>query len=156
MYINYIECYILKEKNKKWVGKIALREVPNISRFGAISLQGDKILSFGEKNQSGHGLINGGIYLLKRTLIKCIQNTPSSLESEIFPNLIKSGQLYGKSYSGYFVDIGIPQDLNSAKVALSKLRRPAIFLDRDGVINCDFGYVHKKENFKWVFEKKHT
>ena len=85
-------------KNKKWVGKIALREVPNISRFGAISLQGDKILSFGEKNQSGHGLINGGIYLLKRTLIKCIQNTPSSLESEIFPNLIKSGQLYGKSY----------------------------------------------------------
>jgi D-glycero-D-manno-heptose 1,7-bisphosphate phosphatase len=26
----------------------------------------------------------------------------------------------------------------------------AIFLDRDGVINIDQGYVHKKENFRWV------
>lgn len=26
----------------------------------------------------------------------------------------------------------------------------AIFLDRDGVINIDQGYVHKKQNFRWV------
>jgi D-glycero-D-manno-heptose 1,7-bisphosphate phosphatase len=27
---------------------------------------------------------------------------------------------------------------------------PALFLDRDGVINIDYGYVYKKENFKFV------
>ena len=25
----------------------------------------------------------------------------------------------------------------------------ALFLDRDGVINIDYGYVHKKENFEF-------
>jgi D-glycero-D-manno-heptose 1,7-bisphosphate phosphatase len=29
------------------------------------------------------------------------------------------------------------------------MKRPAAFLDRDGVINYDFGYVYKYENFKF-------
>jgi D-glycero-D-manno-heptose 1,7-bisphosphate phosphatase len=28
--------------------------------------------------------------------------------------------------------------------------RPALFLDRDGVINVDYAYVHRKENFHFV------
>lgn len=31
-------------------------------------------------------------------------------------------------------------------------KKPALFLDRDGVINQDFGYVSKKENFKFFPE----
>jgi len=30
------------------------------------------------------------------------------------------------------------------------LSRPALFLDRDGVINLDRGYVSKRENFEWI------
>jgi D-glycero-D-manno-heptose 1,7-bisphosphate phosphatase len=29
-------------------------------------------------------------------------------------------------------------------------RRPAVFLDRDGVINIDRGYVSSRANFKWI------
>ncbi len=28
--------------------------------------------------------------------------------------------------------------------------KPAAFLDRDGVLNVDHGYVHKRENFEWI------
>ena len=30
-----------------------------------------------------------------------------------------------------------------------KIRRPAVFLDRDGTINYDYGYVHQFSNFKF-------
>lgn len=30
------------------------------------------------------------------------------------------------------------------------MKRPALFLDRDGVINVDYGYVHKPDNFHFI------
>ncbi len=30
------------------------------------------------------------------------------------------------------------------------MNRPALFLDRDGVINVDHGYVHRPEEFEFV------
>ena len=31
-----------------------------------------------------------------------------------------------------------------------RLKKPAVFLDRDGVINVDRGYVSSRANFKWI------
>lgn len=31
-----------------------------------------------------------------------------------------------------------------------KARRPAVFFDRDGVLNRDIGYLHKPEEFEWL------
>ena len=38
-------------------------------------------------------------------------------------------------------------DSNSAA---PRTRRPAAFLDRDGVLNVDHGYVHRPEHLEWV------
>jgi len=38
----------------------------------------------------------------------------------------------------------------AANAKLAAPRRPAVFLDRDGVINVDHGYVSRRADFKWI------
>jgi D-glycero-D-manno-heptose 1,7-bisphosphate phosphatase len=33
---------------------------------------------------------------------------------------------------------------------MSSVLRPAVFLDRDGTLNADLGYVHRWEDFRWL------
>ena len=56
---------------------------------------------------------------------------------------------YLKSYNN-FIDIGIPSDYKKVeKFLIRTFSKPAIFLDRDGVINEDLHYVHKVKDFIW-------
>ena len=51
----------------------------------------------------------------------------------------------------FFLDIGTSKDLNSRKKFLKKFDlKKAVFLDRDGVINKDFGYVYKFNQIKYI------
>ena len=56
--------------------------------------------------------------------------------------------IQGKFFNNFFIDIGSKQYF---KIANNKLKnefyKSAVFLDRDGVINYDYGYVHKIKNF---------
>ena len=46
--------------------------------------------------------------------------------------------------------VGLKQNLFEARKHLNKtLTKPAVFLDRDGVINKDLGYVGFYKDFKW-------
>jgi D,D-heptose 1,7-bisphosphate phosphatase len=133
-----------------WLAKIALRHMPDTDRYGTVRLDGAQILSFAEKAAGSAGFVNGGIYLLQREILNEIGALPCSMETDLFPKLAARGLLYGMPADGYFIDIGIPTDLARAQRELPMhLARPAIFFDRDGVLNEDPGYLYRPEDHRW-------
>jgi D-glycero-D-manno-heptose 1,7-bisphosphate phosphatase len=135
------------------VATIALKTVDDVSRYGSVEECEGRVVNFSEKNpdRRGPGKINGGIYVLKRGIVDSIQQLPCSMEGDIFPRLVGRGQILGWNSGGYFIDIGIPESLERGRQELPLLRkRPAAFLDRDGVINFDKGYTFRPEDLRFL------
>ena len=132
---------------------MALRHVSNASRYGRVEINAaGEVTHFLEKSPQPYpGLINAGIYWMDRRLVERLPEGISSVERDLFPMLVSEGKLFGKRYEGYFVDIGVPDDYQQAGHDLTHWkRRPAVFFDRDGVLNIDHGYVCRPEQFEWV------
>lgn len=151
---NYLDLCCVEQDNEPadWLGRVALRPVDDASRYGLVGLNGSLITAFREKpDRPQPGLINAGIYWLKRELVEWIPDGRVSLEQEVFPRLAVGAKLVGRAYQGFFIDIGIPQDLARARQSLvESLRKPAVFLDRDGTLNHDAGYTYRIEDFRWI------
>ncbi len=117
----------------------------NSNKLNNLSIK-KNILFYNNKSN----LINGGIYFFKKKILKFIPKKRCSLEDEILPNLIKRKLVSGKLHEEFFLDIGTPKYLRiGSKKLKDEFYKPAVFLDRDGVINKDFGYVNKRKNFKF-------
>ncbi|MGR4931058.1 HAD-IIIA family hydrolase [Bradyrhizobium sp. CAR08] len=120
-------------------------------RYGRVLLENKRVRGFLVAGAQPSGPINTGIYCVDREIIEYIDDMPSSLEQQVFPRLIAEGQLEAKLYDGFFIDIGVPEDLERARRELpNRVKRPAVFFDRDGVLNIDKAYVHRIEDFEWV------
>jgi D-glycero-alpha-D-manno-heptose 1-phosphate guanylyltransferase len=94
-----------------------LTMVPNASRFGRVVVRQDGlIMSFEEKSGSPDaGLINAGVYILKKSMILSIPEGKSfSLERQLFPHLMGKS-LYGYVTMGNFIDIGTPESYLAAQ-----------------------------------------
>ena len=105
---------------------VALREVEDAGRYGQVTLAEGLIQAFAEKSGSGRGLINGGIYCLRRSALVGLPPGPSSLERDFFPALAASRRLCGQVYAGYFIDIGLPETLSRAQTELPAWERASI------------------------------
>ena len=95
---------------------LATRAVPDISRYGAVRRDAaGRILAWNEKLEDGGqplaGEINGGIYVMKKSLIAEIPEGKQSLEQDCIPKWLSEGKrIFGLPSHGYFMDIGIPKD----------------------------------------------
>lgn len=136
---------------------LALAKVDDSGRFGTVTLAGELVTAFVEKTNAGPGLINAGTYWLKRDIVAQIGAPPVSLERDVLPSLAAHGAVRGFVYQSPFIDIGTPDDLARARTLVPRWhRRPAAFLDRDGVLNRDTGYVYRAEDFVWLDGAKLT
>ena len=150
------------------MGRLLLRASPDTSRAGVVTLEGDRVTAFHERPLPGGtspgtspgmspgtspgtaGIVNAGIYVFQRGILEAMRPV-CSLEADILPMHAAAGALRGTLAEGYFRDIGVPGDFDRADRELGALRgRRALFLDRDGVINAEHGYVGTRGRFDWI------
>ena len=130
---------------------MALRDGVVGDRYGRVVLDGDVVRDFIAPGAGATGPVNAGIYVIDKSILADIVKLPASLEQDVFPGFARSGALRGTAYRGYFIDIGIPDDFARADRELrERLRRPAVFFDRDGVLNHDSGYTFETHKLEWI------
>jgi D,D-heptose 1,7-bisphosphate phosphatase len=83
----------------------------------------------------------GGIAVFRKELVDYLR-PGCALEAEVLPELAKRGRL-GTDFSPGVGSAVLPEEV-------ARLRRKALFLDRDGVLNIDHGYVGSRDRFEWL------
>ncbi len=130
---------------KKFLAFVALKKIENKKkRYDGYNLNKKNFLRSDKKKY-----INTGVIIFSKKIIKFLKKK-GSLEKDVYPEIIKQNKMGGKIYKNDFIDMGTPKDLKKLPKFLEKINfKPAVFLDRDGVINKDIGYLYKIKDVIW-------
>jgi len=101
---------------------LAVVRTEDTSRYGTVQAdQAGRVQGFAEKtNKAVPGLVNGGVYVFNRSILKHIPAGQASLEKDIFPAVLERG-VYANEQQGIFIDIGTPADYIRAQQLRSLL-----------------------------------
>lgn len=114
----FFDIQLSKIKNEEKDITIALKPMFNFDRYGTVELDNEnRIIAFNEKKYCENGLINGGVYYFKKSLFDKIKtDSKFSFEKDILESHTNDLQIHGKIFDNYFIDIGIPEDYEKAKI----------------------------------------
>ena len=90
---------------------VALKPMKNFDRYGSVDIDNNSYISaFNEKKFTSNGLINGGVYLIKKNIFNSF-NLPNKFSfEEFFQENFLIFNAKATLFDDYFIDIGIPQD----------------------------------------------
>lgn len=143
--INYLKLIKSLNKNNYGVMSLVKKAKQNSKKLNSLSLNNEIV-----KNKTNGNLMNGGVYFFRKEFLRFIPKKKCSLENDILPQLINKKKINGKIFNSFFLDIGTENYYKkTSRLLIKNFKRPAAFLDRDGVINEDHGYVHTLKNFKF-------
>lgn len=139
-------CSLIKKKHLASIALVQNKKIDNTKLNN---------LKINKKNDIAHTkhsiYMNGGVYFFKNRFLKFLKKEHSSLEEDIMSILIKKRLVCGKYFKNFFIDIGSIKKFYYAKKKLNSIfYKPAIFLDRDGVINYDYGYTYKIKDIFFI------
>jgi len=96
--------------------QIALKEMKDFDRYGVVEIDiNGYIQNFKEKSYYKQGLINGGIYLIKKNIFEKFDLPKKFSFEEFLENNFQKLKAKGRVFEDYFIDIGIPEDYEKAK-----------------------------------------
>ena len=95
-------------------GKIAtVTAVRPAARFGAMTFDGERVVSFKEKPQASEGWINGGFFVFEPAVFGYLSGDATVLEQEPLENLARDGQLMAYKHSGFWQPMDTVRDRDS-------------------------------------------
>ena len=92
------------------------------ARFGQLTLDGDKVTEFGEKQHADGGWINGGFFVIEPLVIELIKNDSDPFETSVLPSLAKQNQLRAFHHEGFWQ----PMDTLREKNELSEYTKSSL------------------------------
>jgi mannose-1-phosphate guanylyltransferase len=100
-------------KNHGKEGTIMVTKVTQWEKYGVVvyDKSSGQIDQFVEKPKQFVGdRINSGIYVLNKSILKRIPLAKTSIETQVFPAMAASGELFCMELEGFWMDIGQPPD----------------------------------------------
>lgn len=83
--------------------------------WGLIKNKGIKVLEFKEKpKRKCQGLINAGVYILSPEILRSVKTRSFSIEYDVFPNLVKKGQLAVFVHRDKWMGVNTEEDIKIA------------------------------------------
>lgn len=103
-------------------GVIVGVRVEDTEQYGTVTTDDDGLLMSFQEKKEGQGIINAGIYILKRRLLgRFPEKRPLSMETEAFPLLLGGGaRIMVCETDAPFIDIGTPEGLAKAQSFVNK------------------------------------
>lgn len=106
---------IYEHKKSDALATIVLARSRTPTRFGEVELNSEnRVVSFIEKPRKqteGEAWVNAGIYVIRPSVLgKIRKGARASLELDVFPRLMREGQISGYKHEGYWADVGTPED----------------------------------------------
>ena len=98
---------------------IALAEVADVARYGAVETRNGRVHAFAEKGRHGAGYINAGVYRIERGLFDAFPlSSRFSFETDVMQPMAGHQTIAAFTDTRDFIDIGVPEDYARAQQML--------------------------------------